>query len=233
MSQKQLADKLDINRSTLADYETGTYEPSIDKLNLFANYFKVSVDYLVNENQLRSSGHYKQELKVLAITVDSENKENIELVPDQAKAGYLEGYKDPEYIKSLPKFCLPNFSTGTYRGFEIGGDSMPPINDGFIVIGKYVESWKDLQDHKRYVLITRNEGIVFKRIRGKPSTEEIMLYSDNLAYSSYSVKIDEIIEIWSFCSFIGFPEDYHSHVVEDIFAKLETIDDKIEKLVNN
>src|SRR3546814_6005241 len=43
-------------------------------------------------------------VRVLSITVDGDDKENIELVPVKASAGYLNGYADPEYIAELPKF---------------------------------------------------------------------------------------------------------------------------------
>ncbi|TRX59218.1 helix-turn-helix domain-containing protein [Fulvivirga sp. M361] len=231
MSQKQLANEIGINRSTLADYETGASEPNIETLKRFSEYFNITLDQLINGNGNKSSN---QGLKVLAVTVDAVNNENIELIPEKAKAGYLDGYSDPEFIKTLPKFHFPNLPTGTYRAFEIKGNSMPPINDGFIVIGKYVESFTEIVNNRRYILITMNEGIVFKRIKKNiKSLTELILISDNLSYPPYSINKDEIMEIWSFYSFIGFPDDYHSHVIEDIFEKLEVIDNKIENLVKN
>jgi hypothetical protein len=57
-------------------------------------------------------------LRVLSISVDKEDNENIEMVPLKASAGYLNGYADPEYVAQLPKFYLPMFKQGTYRGFR-------------------------------------------------------------------------------------------------------------------
>ena len=55
-------------------------------------------------------------VKVLSITVDKQDRENIELVPQKAAAGYLNGYADPEYLEDLPKFQIPTLNgTGTYR----------------------------------------------------------------------------------------------------------------------
>lgn len=194
MSQKQLAKEISINRSTLADYETGASEPNIETLKSFSEYFNITLDELINGTPTESSRSSNQGLKILAVTVDSANNENVELIPEQAKAGYLEGFKDPEFIKTLPKFHFPNLPTGTYRAFEIKGDSMPPINDGFIVIGKYAESFNDIVHNRRYVFITANEGVVFKRVkRNAKSRTELTLVSDNLLYPPYSISKAEIL----------------------------------------
>src|SRR5690606_38332737 len=84
-------------------------------------------------------------VRVLSITVDGDDKENIELVPIKASAGYLNGYADPEYIAELPKFSLPMFRQGTYRAFEIKGDSMLPLQSGSVVIAEYVENWSEIK----------------------------------------------------------------------------------------
>ena len=111
---------------------------------------------------------------------------------------------------------------------------MPPINDGFIVIGRYIETFNDIISNRRYVLVTVNEGIVFKRVNKNAIFQsKLFLHSDNLSYSPYSIEKEEILEIWSFYSFIGYPDHYKSHVIYDIFNKLEVIYNKIEDLGNN
>ena len=56
----------------------------------------------------------------------------------------MNGYADPEYVATLPKFSLPMFNQGTYRAFEIKGDSMRPLASGSIVVAEYVENWNQL-----------------------------------------------------------------------------------------
>ncbi len=50
ITQKQLAHNLGIPVSTLGGYVQGTSEPDFETLKLFATYFKVSTDYLLNFN---------------------------------------------------------------------------------------------------------------------------------------------------------------------------------------
>lgn len=104
-------------------------------------FFGISIDSLIRVD-LRTLGELKLReleagndvymrggnLRVLAISVDKGNQENVEYVPIKAKAGYLSGYNDPEFIASLPRFSLPNLPRqGTYRIFPTVGDSMLPI----------------------------------------------------------------------------------------------------------
>lgn len=51
ITQEKLAKSLGLARSTIAMYETGASEPDLKILSSIAHYFKVSVDYLLgNEN---------------------------------------------------------------------------------------------------------------------------------------------------------------------------------------
>ena len=106
-------------------------------------------------------------LRVLPIVVDREQKERISIVPVSARAGYMHSYSDPEYIQDLPNFNLPLtelYPDKSYRIFQIEGDSMLPITPGSYVICEYTENWDELKEGLSYMLITKNNGILFKRV---------------------------------------------------------------------
>lgn len=48
VTQKELANKLNISPSTLGNYIQNTREPDFDTLKLFSAYFTVSIDYLLD-----------------------------------------------------------------------------------------------------------------------------------------------------------------------------------------
>ncbi len=50
LSQKELADKLELNKSQITSYELGDRTPPIDNLIKIANFFNVSLDFLVGLN---------------------------------------------------------------------------------------------------------------------------------------------------------------------------------------
>jgi phage repressor protein C with HTH and peptisase S24 domain len=150
-------------------------------------------------------------MRVLTITVDKEDNENIELVPDKAAAGYSRGFADAEFLKDLPKYQLPFLSKGrTYRAFEITGDSMLPLMPNSIVIGEYVENWNDIRDGQVSVVVSKNEGIVLKKVYNKITERgTFLLKSSNIAYSPYEIFADEILEVWKFAAYISknLPEE--------------------------
>jgi transcriptional regulator with XRE-family HTH domain len=207
-SQQRVSDDLGLKRSTYAGYEGGKVEPDITMLRSLSDYFEVSLDVLLRDNLEQQGIEWlrqqdpsirNEQMRVLAITTNPEGRENIEVINESAKAGYMTGYADPEFIEEMPKLELPNLTTGTYRAFEIQGDSMLPIRSGDLVVGQYVERARDLTNNCRYVLLTRNEGIVFKRLlKQDPEAESLMLLSDNTEYQPYNIDLGEILEAWQY-----------------------------------
>lgn len=58
MSQSQLAKELNIGTSTLGMYETGKRSPNPEMLNKLADYFHVSVDYLLGR-EIKAEAYYE------------------------------------------------------------------------------------------------------------------------------------------------------------------------------
>ena len=144
-------------------------------------------------------------LRVLALTVDRDQNENIEWIVQKAAAGYLNGFADPEYLEVLPKFRLPMLpGTGSYRAFEIAGDSMLPIASGTVIVGRYADDWANLKDGTLCVVVSKTEGIVFKRLHNRlRAGNHFSLHSDNPTYAPYDVRAEDILEIWDAKSFIS------------------------------
>ncbi|MGM0649051.1 MAG: XRE family transcriptional regulator [Bacteroidota bacterium] len=250
-TQDQLAAELNLKRSTLSGYENNVAEPGLNTLLLFSDYFNIPVDVLLKENLSTLSERDIQKceagsdeymkgsgLRVLSYTVTEENKENIELVNNKAKAGYTRGYADPDFIRELPSFRLPFLSRErTYRTFQISGDSMSPIPDGAWVTGEYVENWLALKDGEAVVLLTLNDGIVFKIIENHlKSKKMVVLHSLNPEYEPYHIKADEIKEIWKFVNYISpslpeaLPPDIEIHKA---IANMQKDIDEIKQKVHH
>ena len=211
-TQDQFSQKLDIKRSLVGAYEEGRAEPRLELLQKMSAIFRISVDKLIGSDvtqMKKGEEDYLRGKEVVVVTVDSDKKDNIEFVPHKAAAGYLNGYADPEYVKELPKFRLPVLSQGTYRAFEISGDSMLPILPGTIVIGEYVDDLRNLKNGKTFVLVTKREGIVYKRVFNYVNENgKLFLVSDNRQYSPYQVDAEEVVEAWSARAYISvqFPD---------------------------
>ena len=209
-TQDDVAVALNLKRSTLSGYENGVAQPGIEILVAFSRYFNLSIDTMLkidlsklSESQLgeleRGYDAYIKgsNLRVLTTTVSPDNTENIEMVPEKAKAGYTTGYADPEFIGELPRFRLPFLSDKKkYRTFQLKGDSMLPIPEGSWVTGEFVHDWREITSGKAYVVFTLNDGIVFKVVENIIKTEgKLILYSLNPIYEPYEVHINEVKEI--------------------------------------
>ncbi len=156
-----------------------TINPITTDLVNFSAYFNVSIDNLIKTNLLKvtdrelsriieTSDDYVSgtHMRVLAISVDRTNKENVEYVPLKARAGYQAGFNDPEYIAALPKLSLPNLpSSGTFRMFPTTGKSMLPIPENSDILCEYVADWKSLKpDTPCIVILSGTQDFVFKLV---------------------------------------------------------------------
>jgi transcriptional regulator with XRE-family HTH domain len=217
-TQDDVASALGMKRSTLSGYENGIAQPGIEALVSFSKYFSIAIDTLVRveleklpESQLRQLEQgfdiyiRGSNLRVLATTVGADNNENIELVSEKAKAGYKTGFADPEYISILPTFRLPFLSKQKkYRTFQVSGDSMLPIPDKAWVTGVYLQDWHAIRDRDACIILTVEEGIVFKVVENKIKSDgKLILHSLNPSYEPYDMPVTEIREVWQFVNYIS------------------------------
>lgn len=237
LTQQQFADEIGIKRSLVGAYEEERAEPKYELLKKIALYFDISLDNFINEEinekwAPKPKGN-PDNLRILSISVDKEDNENIEMVPVKASAGYLNGYADPEYVAKLPKFYLPMFKQGTYRAFEINGDSMLPLPSGTTIIGEYVENWGDVKPGQTYVVVSKTEGVVYKRIGNKfKDHKKLKLISDNPVYEPYEVAGEDILEIWKAKAYISMqlPEPTPEPTMESLTNMMAQMQRSISKL---
>ena len=245
-TQDVVANELGMSRSTLNSYENGSIKnPTLEALMLFSKYFRLSIDTMVKIDLVKLSDYQLSELergndvyvtgsrlRVIATTVDSQNRENIEVVPLKAKAGYKNGFADPDFIKKLPTFQLPLLlSDRKYRMFQISGDSMLPIPDKSWVIGEYLENWYDIKDGEAYVILTQEEGLVFKvahnNLRKK---KNLLLKSLNTTYQPYELHVNEIREVWKFCNYLSNQLPENTFMKDELLSKLQKLEAEVKSI---
>ena len=208
-AQQKIADDLLITRGRYAKYEDGSSEPPIEILIRLSKYYRISIDLLVgldlSKYTLEKMVKLPDNRTILPITVDEKGENKIEIIPEKAQMGYLQGYSDPEYIEKLQTISLPFLRNGKFRAFPASGDSMPPFKNGTFIVGKYVENVDDLKINKTYIFITKNEGVVYKRLQKKTS-KNITVSSDNPLYKPYEIKLADLVEIWEYSCSINTAE---------------------------
>ena len=218
MTQETIASELKITRQKFKSYEMGyAKNPPLEDLMRFSEYFGINIDNILRIDlsklselkirELESNENYMTgtKLRILATTVDKDNNDNIEVVPVKAKAGYLRGMFDLEFIQSLPKFQLPFLDKGKkYRAFQLDGDSMLPIKESAFVVCEYIEDWKTIKDGIAYYIVTKDDfafKIVYNQIKNDGT---LLMKSLNYQYKDYTVKAGEVREIWKYKCRIEF-----------------------------
>jgi transcriptional regulator with XRE-family HTH domain len=193
-TQEEFAAKIKIKRSLLGAYEEERAEPRIEVLEIVGDLFKLTLDDLLRKELSDTKGSYLAKRRAQKLVAASND---IQLVPVKAAAGYLAGYADPEFLDELNTFTLPMLAPGTYRAFEIVGDSMLPTPSGSVIVGEKVEDLEEVKSNQTYVVVSRNEGIVFKRVlKNNKSKSKLTMVSDNTSYQPYNMNTDDVIEVW-------------------------------------
>lgn len=262
--QAEIAEFVGVTISTWSNYEVGKSEPDLETIVKIANFFKISVDELLSgvqairkkdesRNQGKSTGKstanstanvldetnvapYNRIPKV--VTVDTAGNDNIVLVPLRARAGYLAGFEDPEFIQTLPSYRLPGLTHGTFRMFEVYGQSMvPTFHESDLIICRYVENLLEIRDDRIYVVVTHREGVVVKRVVNRAQKDgKLILNSDNKRHPGEFPPIvvgpDEVLEVWHAVAYISrqmrAPGEVYNRLV-DVEARLTLLEDKAQK----
>jgi len=206
-STRQFSKLIDVHPQCISDIVTGKREANADIISKIVEQFNINANYIFTG---KGKPFYSEESEVaqtksdpvLAVVTNDTGSERIVHVPYAAQAGYVDQFQDPVYMQDLPSFSLPDqrFNTGTYRCFEISGDSMEPtIFSGEKVVCSFVEPnlWlSNIKNNYVYVLITKT-GVVIKRvINNLASDAELLIKSDNSFYDCYNMEAADIKEVW-------------------------------------
>ncbi|RTQ52326.1 helix-turn-helix domain-containing protein [Hymenobacter gummosus] len=200
------------SRSKLYKVMNGEVRPSYETLvDILAQFPEVSPDWLLMgkgamlRGPVSAVGAASGGTQLLTLTVGLDGKENIELVPVLAQAGYNLQHNEAVFIQDLPKYRIPGFERGTFRAFEVAGDSMEPtIRHSDVVVTTYLENLRLLEVGEVYVVVT-DESVMLKRIMQPitSSTREVMLHSDNPHRKPYPMALTDIKQFWRVRGYIS------------------------------
>lgn len=228
-TQEEFATKLGIKRSLVGAYEEERADPRLDVLEVTADIFKLTLDELLLKDLSNNSGNYLAKRRQQKMMTADRNL--IHFVPVKAAAGYLASYADSEFIDELNTFTLPMLSGGNYRAFEIIGDSMLPTPSGSIIVGEKIEGASDIKNGEAYIVVSRNEGIVYKRIeRDGRSKNKLTLYSDNPQYQPYQVNNEDIAELWQAQMVIGKVSQQQRWDVNSLASMVNNLQSQVSNL---
>ncbi|MCU0334891.1 MAG: LexA family transcriptional regulator [Chitinophagaceae bacterium] len=205
-TQEEFANKVGIKRSLVGAYEEERAEPRLEVLEVICQLFKLSLEDVLLKDLSDAGETYLTRRRQMKLGAD--RAAAIQFVPVKAAAGYLAGYNDPEFVDELNTFTLPMLGPGEYRAFEIIGDSMLPTPSGSVIVGEKVDNFEYVKNDTACIVVSRTDGIVYKRVQKQPREKKILtLVSDNPNYPPYTVKTDEVAELWKAQLVLSKPQE--------------------------
>lgn len=158
VKQADLAKAVSVSQAALSGYETGKYEADVETYQKIANYFSVTLDYL------------------LGITIStSSDAVRIPVLGDVAAGIPIEAVTD---IVDYEEIDAALAATGEFFGLRIKGASMEPrMRAGDVVI---VRKQSDADTGDTAVILVNGDSATVKKIKKGP--EGITLVPTNPAY---------------------------------------------------
>jgi transcriptional regulator with XRE-family HTH domain/uncharacterized ubiquitin-like protein YukD len=227
-TQEEFAQKLQIKRSLLGAYEEERAEPRIEVMEQVCELFKLTLDDLLLKDLSEVKESYLAKRRAMKM-ISPVNE--IRFVPVKAAAGYLAGYADPAFVDELNTFTLPMLAPGQYRAFEIIGDSMLPTPSGSVIVGEKVENSDDFKVNNTYIVISRKEGIVYKRVSQNAKIKnKLTLISDNPEYEPYQVDSEDVLEIWKAALILSKPQPQQRWDVNQLASLVSDLHSQVNQL---
>ncbi len=230
LTQEEFANKLGIKRSLIGAYEEERADPRLDVLEIISEMYKLTLDELFLKDLSNESGSYLMKRRKQKM-MEASDRNVIHFVPVKAAAGYLASYADAEFIDELNTFTLPMLAGGNYRAFEIVGDSMLPTPSGSIIVCEKAEKLDDAKNNAAYIVVSRSEGIVYKRVLRTPKQKnKLTLVSDNPNYQPYQINAEDVVELWTAQVVIGKVSNQQRWDVSSLANLVNNLQDQVSSL---
>jgi hypothetical protein len=121
--------------------------------------------------------------------------------------------------------------SGHYRAFEISGDSMLPVTSGSVVVGHQITGWDDIRHSQAYIVLTKREGLVFKRVlKNNRNKNKITLAPDNPQFESYTVLLEEVLELWQTDAVISKTDAHQRMNVTHLAEMVSNLQEQVSSL---
>ncbi|ETN96251.1 Phage repressor protein C, contains Cro/C1-type HTH and peptisase s24 domains [Zhouia amylolytica] len=229
LTQQTFAECLGISGTT-ADIERGKTKISGEIVTKLFQLYRINPLWLFGESNEKYL-HPSDNTLPKVVTLNSEEQENVMMVPVKASAGYAHNLQDVEWYENLPAFDLPlpEYRNATHRAFQVKGDSMHPVlHQGEWVIARATERLSDIKPDNLYVVVLPDTVVVKKMI---VTNEHTQLISINKEYPPIECPTSEIQEVWQVVSKITtnfeVPEYTYDKLAQEMKAGFEAIKSRL------
>ncbi|MCL2328940.1 MAG: hypothetical protein FWC39_10590 [Bacteroidetes bacterium] len=159
-------------------------------LKIIEYYNDINPEWLLKGNGTMLKG---VESTHVAIQANDSDVKFVYLYDTSASAGYG---NFNELIKSeniINKYIIPDFRDIDFMIYVKGSSMYPKYSSGDIIACRILHESKFIQWGKVYVVATREQGLLVKRLKKSVQTDHITALSDNVSYDSFDIPNDEVV----------------------------------------
>ena len=193
LKNKEFAKIIEITENSLNGIFKTDFNVKSDILIKIANKFpQYSMNWLLTgkDEMLKSTEHPH-----IAIQTDEGNTKAVYLYDVSAAAGYGNFDEMISNEKVIGKYIVPDFKNADWMIYVKGSSMYPKYSSGDIIACRVLYESKFIQWGKVYVVATREQGILVKRLKKSEKEDCIKAVSDNTGYDSFDIPKDEILGI--------------------------------------
>ena len=177
ITMKKKKKKINVAESTISLYESGKREPDYQTLKKLADFFNVSIDYLIGRNENENSNLKPKSVQIPVLGT----------IPAGIPIEAIQEVLDYEEISE------DMASRGEYFALKVKGDSMlPTIKDGDIVI---VKQQNDCESGQICVVMVNGFDATLKEIKKDPQGVWVLPHNSNCDFKPTFFSNKEVEEV--------------------------------------
>jgi phage repressor protein C with HTH and peptisase S24 domain len=195
----KMAKDLGIPESTIPFLTVAGRLPAAATARTVANYLGVSTEWLYTGKGPVTNEIHK-EIDADSHTTDTINRNSIEtpnneicLYDVSAAAGRGSFDEIIQKDKLVDKFVIPAFHDVSWMIYVKGSSMYPKYSSGDIIACRVLNDSKFIQWGKVYVVATKEQGLLVKRLKKSEREDCITAISDNTIYDPFDIPKDEIL----------------------------------------
>ena len=195
LSQTAFADLFNLKRASIGAYEEGRAEAKIDTVIEIANYFKLTLNQLLEkEITLNEIYHLSNFKNAYNETISNE----IPFVKEDNFKEFIIKFDNKKYLNSLEKLVIPN-SHNCSVAFEYLGDKMSSFYSNIkhtdILVCQHIDVLNiKIIEENTIVVIVCNDNVLIGRFLSVKN--KIIVKYDNLDYKQDEITFDKIKKIY-------------------------------------
>lgn len=190
-TQAEFAEALGVSRSQQAKFETGVTEPPIDYLLALVKKCNVSYAWLF-EGLEDLDSPMKIKSQMVRESAGKYIPNSVPLIRVEAFGGIGNSVFNIEEKDIQAYYVVPDFTNVNFM-IRVKGSSMyPKYNSGDVIACRILKEIKFIQWGKVYVIATKEQGILIKRLKKAKLETNIIALSDNPSYDPFEIPMNEI-----------------------------------------